>query len=378
MSAETGAGDRRRLGGRLAAPHRHRARAVGASVVWAVIVLAYAVGFWIVAAGGQGRGTLFLDALFFLVTLAVPIVLVWLAARLAAELARQRELVAALAGVAEPLLESLAATREALDAPGAPASSDAIRHAVETAVSGLVRPSDLTGPLDRLAAGQSRIQLVVDRIAAPQPKRTRDEAAAGARAPARTRVAWRSTSRPTAAARRPGPAADPEQPALPHVEAAPARPEWATVVRALDFPRDADDREGFRALKTALRHHGLAQVLQSAEDVLNLLSQEGVFVDDLAMAPVDVAAWRRFMGGVRGPEIAGLGGIYDAQALDAARALMRSNSIFRNSALFFQRRFDRVLAEYGREASDAQIAELAGTRSGRAFMLLLRLSGSLD
>ena len=54
-------------------------------------------------------------------------------------------------------------------------------------------------------------------------------------------------------------------------------------------------------------------MLQSAEDVLNLLSQEGVYVDDLAMAPVDVAAWRRFMAGVRGPEIAGLGGISDAR-----------------------------------------------------------------
>jgi hypothetical protein len=96
------------------------------------------------------------------------------------------------------------------------------------------------------------------------------------------------------------------------------------------------------------------------------------------MRPIDVAAWRRFIAGVRGPEVAGIGGIDDARALDVARGLMRSDSIFRDSALFFQRRFDRVLAEYGREASDARIEELAATRSGRAFMLLLRLSGSLD
>ena len=81
---------------------------------------------------------------------------------------------------------------------------------------------------------------------------------------------------------------------------------------------------------------------------------------------------------MRGPEIAGLGGIADPKALEVARNLMRSDSILRDSSLFFQRRFDRVLAEFGREASDAQLVELAGTRSGRAFMLLLRLSGSLD
>ena len=57
---------------------------------------------------------------------------------------------------------------------------------------------------------------------------------------------------------------------------------------------------------------------------------------------------------------------------------MQSDSIFRDSALFFQRRFDGVLAEFAAEASDAELDELAGTRSGRAFMLLARLSGSLD
>ena len=237
-----------------------------------------------------------------------------------------------------------------------------------------MRPADITGPLDRLAVGQSRLQLVVDRIAAPQPKRVRE------RAPG---PEPELSLRPADAAPVPAPAAEAEpapeeQAALPlDAEEAP-RPDWETLVRALDFPRDPDDRAGFRALKAALRHHGLAQVLQSAEDVLNLLSQEGVFVDDLPMAAVDTVAWRRFMAGVRGPEIAGLGGIADPKALEAARTLMRSDSIFRDSALFFQRRFDRVLAEFGREASDAQLAELAGTRSGRAFMLLLRLSGSLD
>ncbi len=158
----------------------------------------------------------------------------------------------------------------------------------------------------------------------------------------------------------------------------PARPEWADLVRALDFPRDAEDREGFRALRTALRHHGLAQMLQAAEDVLNLLSQEGVFVDELPMEPVDPAAWRRFIAGTRGPSVAGLGGISDPRALEAARALMRSDSIFRDSALFFQRRFDVVLSEFAAEADDAGLEELAATRSGRAFMLLVRLSGSLD
>ena len=88
----------------------------------------------------------------------------------------------------------------------------------------------------------------------------------------------------------------------------------------------------------------LAQMLQAAEDVLNLLSQEGVFVDELPMAPVDAAAWRRFMAGRRGAGgRAASAGSATTRALEAARGLMRSDSIFRDSALFFQRRFDGVL-----------------------------------
>ena len=57
---------------------------------------------------------------------------------------------------------------------------------------------------------------------------------------------------------------------------------------------------------------------------------------------------------------------------------MKSDTIFRDTALFFQRRFDAVLTEFAAGAGDAELVELAGTRSGRAFMLLARLSGSLD
>ena len=74
--------------------------------------------------------------------------------------------------------------------------------------------------------------------------------------------------------------------------------------------------------------------------------------------------------------MAAVGGIRDDRALEAARALTKSDPIFRDTALFFQRRFDVVLSEFAAASSDARIAELAVTRSGRAFMLLGRLSGS--
>lgn len=353
---------------------RWRRWAAGASLVWAVLVVAYGIGFFRVAPV-SGRGTLFLDAMFFLVALTVPLLLVWLAVLLAEALDRQRELTAALAGVAGPLLAELAAVRTALERQD---GADTLLPASAPAMA------DPSPRLDRLLVGQAKIEAALNRLRAiaEQPQR-----------PARAIAAEAAAIAAAAAAAAPASPAPPPEPVADaavetrvdtvaaHEEPEPApdaAPEWADLVRALDFPRDANDQEGFQALRRALRHHGLAQMLQAAEDVLNLLSQEKVFVDELDMAPVDADAWRGFMAGVRGPEVAGVAGIRDEAALSVAQRLLQTDSIFRDSALFFQRRFDRVLAEFGKAASDVEIAEIAGTRSGRAFMMLVQLSGSLD
>ena len=65
-----------------------------------------------------------------------------------------------------------------------------------------------------------------------------------------------------------------------------------------------------------------------------------------------------------------MGAVRDAAALEAARALMKVDTIFRDAALFFQRRFDAVLVEIAVGATDAELARLADTRSGRAFRLM--------
>lgn len=347
-----------------------RRLALGVSVAWAVLVTAYAIGFFGIAADTQTRGTLFLDALFFLVALALPILLVWLAAFLADELARQRAALAALVDSAAPLIASLDAVRDTLARHG-PASPDDLHKAVRSALVGGGRGPDLAQPIARLIAGQSDLLAGMGALlktrAAPPPADP---------APADPAPAPEIVPAPPPATRPPEPD-QPDLPLLPRPDPG-AGPDWSDLIRALDFPRDADDRAGFQALRQALRHHSLAQMLQAAEDVLTLLAQEGVFVDDLAVAPVDPADWRRFIAGTRGSAVAGVGGIRDADALETARSLVRADPIFRDTALFLQRRFDVVLSEFARGASDPQIVEIANTRSGRAFMLLARLSGTFD
>lgn len=348
-----------------------RGRAALVSLAWTVLVAAYAIGFF---GASSARGTSFLDGAFFLVTWALPLILIWLAAFLAEELARLRALVAGL----DTLAAELAATREALDRhPAAPRPAPADPGPAQAAA---------TAALERLSAGQAEIAARQAELAAGQAELA--VALGGLRSAALAQAApSQGPARPPRpAAARPGPARPqtgaqtgaPSDPPLPEPE--PAEPDlsWAEVVRAFDFPRNAEDAEGFRALKAALQRQSFAQTLQAAEDVLTILSQDGVYMDDVAAAPADPEAWRRFLAGGRGPTVAGLGGVADTAAIEAAQRLMKADTVFRDTTLFFLRRFDAALRDIARGASDAQIAEIADTRSGRAFQLMARASGAFD
>jgi len=150
---------------------------------------------------------------------------------------------------------------------------------------------------------------------------------------------------------------------------------WDELLHALNFPTDEKDRDGFRALRIAMGHRATSQCLRAAEDIMNLLSQDGIYTDDLSPEIAPAALWRSFAKGARGEDVAAVGGIHDAAAIAKVRTRMRSDPIFRDAALHFQRQFDITLREFCANGSDPQIEKLANTRTGRTFMLLGRVSG---
>ncbi|QDL92398.1 hypothetical protein FDP22_11785 [Paroceanicella profunda] len=154
--------------------------------------------------------------------------------------------------------------------------------------------------------------------------------------------------------------------------------DWTEMLIALNFPMDEADSEGFTAMKHAMRDHQVSQCLRAAEDVLTLLSQDGIYMDDLIPDTAAPALWQAFARGTRGPSIAGLGAIRDDDALAASRERSRRDPIFRDATLHFLRRFDVVLRRMCLEARDDEIAALSSTRTGRAFMLLARVHGAFD
>ena len=152
----------------------------------------------------------------------------------------------------------------------------------------------------------------------------------------------------------------------------------ANFIRALQFPETPEDKEGFRALRLALEDRTSAKLVRAAQDVLTLLSQDGIYVDDLQPDLCHPELWRRFAGGERGRSIAALGGIRDRTSLALTAARMKSDPVFRDAAHHFLRTFDKTFAAFEPNASDAELADLADTRTARAFMLFGRVTGTFD
>lgn len=149
-------------------------------------------------------------------------------------------------------------------------------------------------------------------------------------------------------------------------------------IRAMQFPENPDDREGFRALRLALEDRAVAKLIRAAQDVLTLLAQDGIFMDDLKPDLARPELWRRFAAGERGRGIAALGGVRDRSSLALTAGRMREDPVFRDAAHHFLRAFDRTFSDFEKNATDAELAAMAETRTVRAFMLFGRVTGTFD
>lgn len=149
-------------------------------------------------------------------------------------------------------------------------------------------------------------------------------------------------------------------------------------IGALNFPLDENDTEGFDQMRRALADRESAKLVRAAQDVLTLLSQDGIYMDDLSPDRARAELWRKFAAGERGRAIAGLGGVHDRTALALAAGRMRSDPVFRDTVHHFLRQFDRTFVEFAEAATDADITRLADTRTCRAFMILGRVTGTFD
>ena len=149
-------------------------------------------------------------------------------------------------------------------------------------------------------------------------------------------------------------------------------------IRALNFPENADDEDGFAALRRGLQNRETELFIQAAQDVLTLLSQDGIYMDDLRPEVAGPETWRRFSLGERGRKVSNLGGIRDRSSLALTSGRMKQDSIFRDTAHHFLRTFDKEFGRFEKSATDEEISAFAETRTARAFMLIGRVAGTFD
>lgn len=218
-------------------------------------------------------------------------------------------------------------------------------------------------------------------VTEPSVAKKLDEIAAAQRK-TETALATFSTSRqpePPRPAPAPAPVATGDQVVLPlGTTAEEMQPPLETddFIKALNFPENAQDKAGFAALRRALKHRPTAQLVQAAQDILTLMSQDGIYMDDLKPDRARPEIWRRFAAGERGGAIAPLGGIRDRSSLALTAARMKQDPIYRDATHHFLRLFDRTISAFAETATDAELSEFSDTRTARAFMLLGRVAGT--
>ena len=310
--------------------------AYAASILWLVGTAAYFVFF----RGEGGEGGLELDSLRFVMTLLaifLPVAMIWVATTAARSARVMREESARLQ-----------------------AAIDAIRLAyVQQAQKEHQRSEPVVAKkLDEIAAATRKTETTLATFSSSRERATPRPAPVSAALPGRDAQADLPLGTP----------AEAMNPPL----------ERSDFIRALNFPETAEDQEGFDALRRALKDRSAAQLIQAAQDVLTLLSHDGIYMDDLRPDMARPEVWRRFAEGARGRTIASLGGIRDRSSLALTAARMKQDPIFRDAAHHFLRLFDRMVQGFEPTASDSDFQELGDTRTARAFMLLGRVAGIFD
>lgn len=300
-----------------------------ASAAWGLAAIVF---LWV---AGLGSGDNLGPLRFLIVVLAVflPVALIWIAAI---------------------ALKSARVMRE--ESERLQASMDAMRqiYVSQAQIAATTMGPNVERKIDELVKSQRRAEETLTQFAAP----TRPAAAAE-----------------TLLAAPPGDELPP-QPAL-ALGAAPPVPTVTTAdfLAALNFPETAEDKAGFAALRRALADPLAAPLIRASQDVLTLLSQDGIYMDDLTPERTRPEVWRRFAEGERGPAVSGIGGIRDRSSLALSSARMRQDTVFRDSVHHFLRAFDRTLSQNAERLSDQEIIVLTETRTARAFMLLGRVAG---
>ena len=148
-------------------------------------------------------------------------------------------------------------------------------------------------------------------------------------------------------------------------------------VRALNFPDDSDDAQGFFALSQASSDKDTKDLIRSAKDALKLLNHDGIYMEHFDIKVASSTLWRQFAQKKVARSAVRLGSVEDNLSLRYTAERIQGDAMFRDTVQHFIRRFDSMLRWFEKIASDDDIRALTDTKTGRAYILLICASQSL-
>ena len=152
--------------------------------------------------------------------------------------------------------------------------------------------------------------------------------------------------------------------------------DWDKLVTAANFPENEQDKATLDALMEVINDKQVADVLQSAEDVLSALADSNLFMEDITPHHAPAEKWRGYILEGDRRDLIDLGGVRDPHAIEEASNALQDRAGFESTALTFLDRYESLLERLFQESSSNKLAvELADTRTGRAYMLLARVTG---
>ena len=148
-----------------------------------------------------------------------------------------------------------------------------------------------------------------------------------------------------------------------------------TLIHALNFADDENDKERVEAIEAAMTNANVAELLKSSYSVLDYLAERGIDTDDLLPSFSQHDIWRVHAASGNIDRIGVLGQLGSDQDVESAATLAAKDMDFKKSVQSFLVNVHTFLKSFLPSVEDNEIAALGKTRTIRAYVLLGNATG---
>ncbi len=144
----------------------------------------------------------------------------------------------------------------------------------------------------------------------------------------------------------------------------------ADVATALDFTDQVQKGDWAIAFERVQMKGSFLELMRSAEKVIDVFEEEGIFVEDIAIVHPPEHSWRALAKNIRNAETEKLAFIPDLSARTLIKSRLKADAEFQELSLRFQKGFIDMLEKMAPHANGDELDALANSRAGRAFAIL--------